>query len=61
MRTQVEEIVVLSRADNFRRKAEACALEAEQATDRVDGQLWLLMAKQWAQLAQYVAGRPDDS
>jgi hypothetical protein len=58
MRTQLGEVELLSRADGFRKRGEKCQLKAEQETDFLEGQLWLLMAKQWSQLARYVA--PDD-
>jgi hypothetical protein len=52
MRTQLGEIALLSRADGFRKQGEKCQLKAEQEMDPLDGQLWLLMAKQWSQLAR---------
>jgi hypothetical protein len=55
MRAQVDEVVELSRADSFRKQAEACELKAEQAIDPMDGQLWSLLANQWCQLARYVS------
>jgi hypothetical protein len=55
MRTQVDDVVELSRADSFRKQAEACELKAEQAIDPMDGQLWSLLANQWCQLARYVS------
>ena len=60
MRTQLGK-VLLSRADAFRKQGEKCQSKAEQETDPLESQLWLLMAKQWSQLARYVADRPDDS
>ena len=60
MRTQLGEVALLSRADGFRKHGEKCQLKAEQETDLLDGQLWLLMAKEWFQLARYFADRPDD-
>jgi hypothetical protein len=57
MRTQLAEVALLSRADGL---GEKCQLKAEQETDPLEGQLWLLMAKQWSQLARYVADRPDN-
>jgi len=58
MRTQLGEVALLSRADGFRKQGEKCQLKAEQETDRLERELWLLMAKEWSQLARYVA--PDD-
>ena len=58
MRIQLGEVALLSRADGFRKQGEKCQLKAEQETDRLERQLWLLMAKEWSQLARYVA--PDD-
>ena len=58
MRTQLGEVALLSRADGFRKQGEKCQLKAEQETDRLERQLWLLMPKQWSQVARYVA--PDD-
>jgi hypothetical protein len=58
MRTQLGEVALLSRADGFRKQGEKCQLKAEQETDHLERQLWLLMAKEWSQLARYVA--PDD-
>jgi hypothetical protein len=55
MRSQVDEVVELSRADTFRKQAEACQLKAERAIDPMDGQLWSLLANQWSQLARYVS------
>ena len=60
MRTHLDEVALLSRAEGFLKLAEQCRLKAAQETDPLDGQLWLLMAEQWSQLAQYVADRPDD-
>ena len=60
MRTQRDEVALLSRAEDFLKVAEQCRLKAAQETDPLDGQLWLVMAEQWSQLAQYVADRPDD-
>jgi hypothetical protein len=60
MRIQLGEVALLSRADSFRKRGEKCQLKAEQETDPLDGQLWLLMAKEWFQLARHVADRPDD-
>jgi hypothetical protein len=60
MRTQVGEVVELSRADNFRKRAEACQLKAEQS-DPMDGQLWSLMASQWTQLARFVSSAAETS
>jgi hypothetical protein len=58
MRIQLGEVALLSRADGFRKQGEKCQLKAEQETDRLERELWLLMAKEWSQLARYVA--PDD-
>jgi len=55
MRTHVGEVVDISRADSFRKQAEACQLKAEQTLGPMDGQLWSLMASQWTQLARYVS------
>jgi hypothetical protein len=55
MRTQVDDVVELSRADSFRKQAEECELKAQQAIDPMDGQLWSLLANQWSQLARYVS------
>lgn len=60
MRTQLGEVELLSRAESFRKQGEKCQLKAEHETEPLDGQLWLLMAKQWSQLARYVGDRPDD-
>jgi hypothetical protein len=59
MRTQLGEVALLSRADGFRKQGEKCQLKAEEEMDPLEGQLWLLMAKRWSQLARYVADRPD--
>jgi hypothetical protein len=59
MRTQLGEIALPSRADDFREQDEKCRLKAEQDSNPLDRQLWLLMAKQWSQLARYVADLPD--
>jgi len=61
MRTQREEVALMLRADAFHKHSEKCQSKAEQETDPLESQLWLLMAKQWSQLARYVADRPDDS
>ena len=58
MRIQLGEVALLSRADGFRKQGEKCQLKAEQETDRLERELWLLMANEWSQLARYVA--PDD-
>ena len=60
MRAQLGEVALLSRAESFRKHSEECQLKADQAIGSLDCQLWLLMAEQWSQLAQYVADRPDD-
>jgi len=60
MSTHVDEVVELSRADNFRKQAEACQAKAEQS-DPLDGQLWSLMASQWTQLARYVSSAAQTS
>ena len=60
MRTQLGEVALLSRADGFRKQGEKCQLKAEQETAPLDSQLWSLMAKEWFQLARYVADRPED-
>jgi hypothetical protein len=60
MHTQLGEIGPPSRADDFREQDEKCRLKAERETDPLDSQLWLLMAKQWSQLARYVGDRPHD-
>jgi len=54
MRTQVGDVIELSRADSFREQAEACQVKAEEAVDPMDGQLWSLMANQWSQLAHVI-------
>jgi hypothetical protein len=59
MRT-LDEVAPLSRADAFRKQGKKCQLKAEQEIAPLDGQLWLLMAKEWLQLARYVADQPDD-
>jgi hypothetical protein len=60
MARNLGEVALLSRADGFRKQGEKCQLKAEQETNALDGQLWSLMAKEWFQLARYVADRPDD-
>ena len=60
MRTELGEVALLSRADGFRKQGEKCQLKAEQEIDPLDGQIWLLMAKEWFQLARHVADRQED-
>ena len=60
MLTQLDGVELLSRADSFRKQGEKCQFKAEHEIKPLDGQLWLMLAKQWSQLAGYVADLPDD-
>jgi hypothetical protein len=39
-------------ADEFRKNAERCRVEAERATETADRAFWLLLAENWQKLAQ---------
>jgi hypothetical protein len=49
---------MLSRAEQFRERVIECREHAEQSTDSVDKNYWLMLAEQWGKMAQEEAEMP---